>query len=130
MWETPVDEFHVAKHLVSVRSIMVNSAYDDSFNKRNLFVADEDRVVVEDIDPMVFPDSSTKEVFVPGDAQIAAYRQYIKDWQARGWRIDSQKVEADRGRVGYAIPSPARREARNFPVDPVPLMSPASVIRE
>jgi phenylpropionate dioxygenase-like ring-hydroxylating dioxygenase large terminal subunit len=130
MWETPVDEFHVAKHLVSVRSIMANPAYDDSFNKRNLFVADEDRVVVEDIDPMVFPDSSTKEVFVPGDAQIAAYRQYIKDWQARGWRIDSQKVEATKGRVGYAIPSPARRESRNFPVDTVPLLAPESVIRE
>jgi len=130
MWETPVDEFHVAKHLVSVRSIMTDRAFDDSFNKRNLFVADEDKVVVEDIDPMVFPDSSTKEVFVPGDAQIAAYRQYIKDWQARGWRIDSRKVEADKGRVGYAIPSPARRESRNFPLDTVPLLPAAQAGRQ
>ena len=122
MFETPLDEFNVAKHLVSVRSIMTDRAFDESFNKRNLFVADEDKVVVEDIDPMVFPDSGTKEVFVPGDAQIAAYRQYIKDWEARGWRIDSRKVEADKGRVGYAIPSPGRRESRNFPLDAVPLM--------
>ena len=129
MWETPVDEFHVAKHLVSVRSIMIDPMFDDSFNKRNLFVADEDKVVVEDVDPMIFPDSSTKEVFVPGDAQIAAYRQYIKDWQARGWRIDSRKVDADRGRVGYAIPSPGRRETRAFPLDTVPLLPPESVDR-
>jgi phenylpropionate dioxygenase-like ring-hydroxylating dioxygenase large terminal subunit len=122
MWETPMDEFNVAKHLVSVRSIMTDRAFDDSFNKRNLFVADEDKGVVEGIDPMVFPDSSTKEVFVPADAQIAAYRQYIKDWQARGWRIDSKLVEANKGRVAYAIPSPGRRESRNFPLDTVPLL--------
>ena len=109
---------------------MTDRAFDDSFNKRNLFVADEDKVVVEDIDPMVFPDSSIKEVFVPGDAQIAAYRQYIKDWQARGWRIDSRKVEADKGRVGYAIPSPARRESRNFPLDAVPLLPAESAGRQ
>ena len=129
MWETPVDEFHVAKHLVSVRSIMIDPMFDDSFNKRNLFVADEDKVVVEQIDPMIFPDSSTKEVFVPGDAQIAAYRQYIKDWQSRGWRIDSQKVDATRGRVGYSIPSPARHESKAFPLDSVPLLPPESVDR-
>lgn len=122
MWETPVDEFNVAKHLVSVRSIVLDPAFDESFNKRNLFVADEDKTVVEDIDPMVFPDSNTKEVFVPADAQIGAYREYIKAWQARGWRIDSRQVEADRGRVGYAIPSPARRESRNYPLDAVPLL--------
>ena len=52
MWETPLDEFHVAKHLVSVRSIMViDPMFDESFNKRNLFVADEDKGVIEDMDP-------------------------------------------------------------------------------
>jgi len=53
MFETPVDEFHVAKHLVSVRSILTTREHDESFNKRNLFVADEDKVVIEDIDPMI-----------------------------------------------------------------------------
>ncbi len=122
MWETPIDEFNVAKHLVSVRSIMTDGAFDESFNKRNLFVANEDKVIMDGIDPMVFPDSGMKEVFVPADVQIAAFRQYIKDWESRGWRIDSRKVEADKGRVGYAIPCPARRESRNFPLDTVPLL--------
>lgn len=122
MWETPQDEFHVAKHLVSVRSIVLDPAFDESFNKRNLFVADEDKVVVQDIDPMVFPDSSTKEVFVPADTQIRTYRDYIQDWVARGWRIDSRTVEYNKGRIGYAIPSPARAYAKNFPLDAVPLL--------
>jgi len=122
MWETPEDEFHVAKHMVSVRSIITDPMFDDSFNKRNLFVADEDKGVVELVDPMVFPDTMTKEVFVPADAQIAVYRQYIKDWEAKGWRIDSRRVEADKGRVAYCIPSPERRTAGNWAIDAVPLV--------
>ena len=123
MWETPVDEFNVAKHLVSVRSIMISPDYDESINKRNLFVAEEDRVIVEDVDPMIFPESNTKEVFVPADTQLGEYRKYIKQWQARGWRIDSKLVDENKGRVAYAIPSPARREGHNFPLDSVPLLS-------
>jgi phenylpropionate dioxygenase-like ring-hydroxylating dioxygenase large terminal subunit len=122
MWETPVDEFNIDKHLVSVRSILLDREHDESFNRRNLFVADEDKEVIEAIDPMIFPESNTKEVFVPADTQIGEYRRYIKDWQARGWRIDSQTVEETRGRVAYAIPSPARREGHNFPLDAVPLV--------
>ena len=79
---------------------------------------------------MVFPDNDDQGSLRAGDAQIAAFRQYIKDWEARGWRIDSRKIEEDKGRVGYAIPSPARRESRNFPLDSVPLLAPSSVVRE
>lgn len=121
MWETPEDEFHVAKHLVSVRTIVTDPMFDESFNKRNLFVADEDKKVVEHVDPMVYPETMTKEVFVPADAQIAAYREYLKDWEMRGWRIDSRKVEADKGRVGYCIPGPERRTSGNWAIDAVPL---------
>ncbi len=130
MWETPEDEFHVAKHLVSVRTIVIDPMFDESFNKRNLFVADEDKGVIEAVDPMIFPDNMTKEVFVPADAQIAAFRQYIRDWEDRGWRIDTRRVQADKGRVGYAIPSPARRESGNFPLDAVPLLPAKDVIRQ
>jgi phenylpropionate dioxygenase-like ring-hydroxylating dioxygenase large terminal subunit len=122
MWETPEDEFHVAKHLVSVRSIVIDPMFDESFNKRNLFVADEDKGVVEAVDPMVYPETMTKEVFVPADAQIAAYREYLKTWESRGWRIDSRRVEADKGRVGYCIPSPGRRTTGNWAIDTVPLV--------
>jgi hypothetical protein len=125
MWETPEDEFHVAKHLVSVRTIVTDPMFDESFNKRNMFVADEDKRVVEYVDPMVYPDTLTKEVFVPADGQIATYREYLKDWENRGWRIDSRRVEADKGRIGYCIPSPDRRVAGNWAIDAVPLL-PAS----
>jgi phenylpropionate dioxygenase-like ring-hydroxylating dioxygenase large terminal subunit len=122
MWETPEDEFHVAKHLVSVRTIVTDPMFDESFNKRNLFVADEDKRVVEYVDPMVYPNTLTKEVFVPADGQIAAYREYLKDWENRGWRIDSRKVEVDQGRVAYCIPSPERRTSGNWAIDAVPLI--------
>jgi phenylpropionate dioxygenase-like ring-hydroxylating dioxygenase large terminal subunit len=123
MWETPEDEFNVAKHLVSVRSIVLNPVFDESFNKRNLFVADEDRVIVEEVDPMVHPEANTREVFVPADRQIGVYREYLKDWEARGWRIDSRRVDAERGRVAYAIPSPSRRTSGNWAIESVPLVA-------
>lgn len=122
MWETPEDEFHVAKHLVSVRTIVTDPMFDESFNKRNLFVADEDKRVVEYVDPMVYPNTLTKEVFVPADGQIAAYREYLKDWENHGWRIDSRRVEADQGRVAYCIPSPERRTSGNWAIDAVPMV--------
>jgi phenylpropionate dioxygenase-like ring-hydroxylating dioxygenase large terminal subunit len=130
MWETPEDEFHVAKHLVSVRSIMASPSFDASFNQRNLFVADEDKVVIERVDPMVFPDSNTREVLVPADRQIGLYRQYLKRWEAMGWRIDSRQVDMDRGRIAYAIPSPARRGPGSWALPTVPMISPAAEERE
>ena len=122
MFETPIDEFNVAKHLVSVRSVLIDPSHDESINERNMYVANQDKWIVEDVDPMIYPASNTKEVFVPADAQLGAYREYLAEWEARGWRIDSKKVDEDKGRVGYAIPSPSRREKGNWPLDTVPLI--------
>ncbi len=122
MFETPIDEFNVAKHLVSVRSVLIDPSHDESINEWNMYVANQDKWIVEDVDPMIYPASNTKEVFVPADAQLGAYREYLAEWEARGWRIDSKKVDEDKGRVGYAISSPSRREKGNWPLDTVPLI--------
>jgi hypothetical protein len=78
---------------------------------------------------MVYPGTLTKEVFVPADGQIAAYREYLKDWENRGWRIDSRQVESDAGRIAYCIPGPERRTSGNWAIDAVPLIGMASKAR-
>ena len=77
--------------------------------------------VLEALSPVRTPDSNTKEILVPGDTAVVRYRDYLKDWDARGWRIDYKALEAKRGDIVYAIPSPARRESGNWVLDTVPL---------
>ena len=122
VFETPVDEFHIKKRLVSVRSVNLDPGYDKAMNETNLFVAEEDRIIVEEVDPIIYPESNSKELLVPADEQIAVYREMIAEWEARGWRIDTRKVAADRGRVGYAVPCPARREQGNWVLDATPML--------
>jgi hypothetical protein len=68
------------------------------------------------------PESNINEFFVGPDEPIAKYREFLKDWEARGWRIDVDKVDRDRKRVAYAIPSPARREKKGWILQSVPLL--------
>ena len=64
----------------------------------------------------------TKELLLPGDAAIVKYREYLKSWENKGWRIDWQALRRSEEDVAYAIPSPARRDSRNWVIDSVPLM--------
>ena len=47
---------------------------------------------------------------MPSDICVARYRDFCKDWEARGWRIDSRQLASDASTIAYAIPSPARRQ--------------------
>jgi hypothetical protein len=74
------------------------------------------------INPTVTPETMSGEFFMPADQAIARYRDYFKDWEGRGWRIDVAKVNRNRKRVAYAIPSPGRREQpKGWILDPVPM---------
>lgn len=122
LYETPIDEGHTRLFLVTLRNFLTSAADDDRIMQRNLYVAAQDRAVLEDVEPVVTPRANTHEVFMPADGPIARYREFCRAWQAKGWRIDMDKVIADRGRVAYAIPSPARRQSKGWVIDPVPLM--------
>ena len=66
---------------------------------------------------------------MPADKVIYLYRDSLDEWNWRGWRIDTEalRLAAARGDTVYAIPSPARREARGWVMEPVPLV-PASPV--
>ena len=58
---------------------------------------------------------------MPADKCILMYRESLKEWENKGWKIDSEEVARTDGRVAYAIPSPARREQKGWVLDPIPL---------
>jgi hypothetical protein len=89
-------------------------------------VATQDRDILHDVRPVLTPEKNTAEFFTPSDKPIAMYREKLKRWEQRGWRIDVDAVERDHKRVVYAIPCPARRETKGWVLDPVPLR-PAAV---
>ena len=60
---------------------------------------------------------------MPADKPVVAYRERLQEFEAKGWRIDNQQVKDNRDKVAYAIPSPARRESRNWVIDAVPLIA-------
>ena len=70
---------------------------------------------------MLTPETNNHEFFVGADSPIARYREFLKEWEARGWRIDSETVAKNRKKVAYAIPSPGRREKKGWILDAVPL---------
>ena len=72
--------------------------------------------------PVLTPLTRVKEFFTPSDAAIGKYRDKLKIWEDRGWRINTDEVNRNRMKVAYAIPSPARREHKGWILISVPLL--------
>ena len=130
-FKTPVDEYSYRGFLIQMRNFLTSEEHDGRFVERNQVVAGQDREVLSEINPTVTPETMSGEFFVPADKAIARYREYFKDWEARGWRIDVAEVNRNQKRVAYAIPSPGRRtQPKGWILDPVPLIPPGRVVDE
>ena len=101
---------------------MTDPELDEQVVKINQKVALEDFAILENLWPVRTPDTLNHELLTEGDAILVRFREPLKDWQAKGWRIDMRAVAAAADDVAYAIPCPARRESRNWVLDAVPLM--------
>ena len=114
---------------MQARNFRTGDDVDETFNARNTDVMLQDKAVVERIVPAFTPESSTEEVLVKADAVISRYREYLKEWERRGWRIDVDAMNAQKDKKTFAIPSPARRTSKGWAVETVPLIAPASADR-
>ena len=72
--------------------------------------------------PAITPRTNTKEFMVPADEPILRYRQRVRSWEARGWRIDGAALTAAGQHQAFAVPSPGRRENSDWLLDLVPLL--------
>lgn len=130
MFEAPQEETKTRVFLVNLRNVGVtkyewlNRFIDRKVNERNMFIAKQDIVVVNKLQPVLTPPSRTKELLMPHDRVVLQYRDKLDEFEANGWKIDLAAVNAARakGDVVFAIPSPARRADKGWVLDPVPLM--------
>ena len=121
-FEAPIDENRTRIFFINIRSFMMEDKNDQRLIDVNMQIAAEDIAIIETLDPVRTPHSTTKELLTPADAPIVRYREFLQEWEGKGWRIDQQELRAKRGDVAFAIPSPDRREHKNWVLDPVPLM--------
>ncbi|MDJ0928733.1 MAG: aromatic ring-hydroxylating dioxygenase subunit alpha [Gammaproteobacteria bacterium] len=123
LFERPVDEGNIHLYLLCMRNAFLEEKNDAYMIERNQYVANQDKVVIEELRPVLTPPTTTKEFMVPADKVILMYRDKLKEWDAKGWRIDTDEVDRNAKRVAYAIPSPARREHKGWVLDSIPLIA-------
>jgi hypothetical protein len=123
IYKTPVGQTHTKIYLRNRRNGMLDPAMDEKVSQRNFMVAEQDRVVMEGLEPRITPTSAVREVLVPAGKVIVRYRERLMEWQQRGWRIDVDAVESRGEDVAFAIPSPARREHKRWALRPIPLLA-------
>ena len=121
-FEQPIDDSHTRIFFINMRNCMMEPENDQRLVDINMAIAHEDIRIVEQLNPVRTPETTTKEILIVGDECIGTYRQHLKRWEQRGWRIDMKKLRDTAGDVAYAIPSPGRRESKGWVLDPVPLM--------
>ncbi len=78
--------------------------------------------MLENLHPVITPETNTKEFMTPSDKCILIYREHLKDWDAKGYRVDTGAIESTEGRVAYAIPSPERKNVKGWVLDAVPMV--------
>jgi phenylpropionate dioxygenase-like ring-hydroxylating dioxygenase large terminal subunit len=125
-FEQPVDDHNTRIFFINMRNCMLEPENDERIQKINLAIADEDIRIIQELNPVRTPETSTKEILIAGDECIGAYRKQLKKWESRGWRIDLNTLQTKAGDVAHTIPSPARRTSKNWVLDEVPLISGAN----
>jgi hypothetical protein len=131
VYETPIDERHTQIFLICMRNTLLPKWVDSIVNKRNFAVAEQDRVVIERLQPVCTPPSRARELMMPADRIIGLYRDRLNQWEENGWRIDVAAVKAarERGDTAYAIPSPRRRESKAWVLEATPMVRVQSPVK-
>jgi phenylpropionate dioxygenase-like ring-hydroxylating dioxygenase large terminal subunit len=119
-FEAPIDQDRTRIFFVNMRHFMLEPENDQRIIDVNMAIAQEDIDVLDVLHPVRTPDSTTKELLLPSDRPVIRYREYLQDWQKRGWRIDLKKIRETHGDVAYAIPSPERRTSKGWILDTIP----------
>lgn len=121
-FEQPVDENHTRIFFVNMRNWLLDDAMDQQVSDITLRIVHEDIAILEKLNPIRTPLSNVKELLLPNDNAIMKYRESLKSWEARGWRIDRKALREKLGDVAVVVPSPARRTHGNWVHDTVPLV--------
>jgi phenylpropionate dioxygenase-like ring-hydroxylating dioxygenase large terminal subunit len=122
IFEAPMDEGNTRLFFLNMRNWLMEDKHDQRIEDVTLQIVHEDIKVLENLNPVRTPDTNTREILLPGDYALVRYREWLKKWDANGWRIDMKALRAKQGDVAMAIPCPGRRESGNWVLDTVPLI--------
>jgi phenylpropionate dioxygenase-like ring-hydroxylating dioxygenase large terminal subunit len=123
LFEAPIDGNRTKIYFVNLRSFKLEPENDERIRNANVYVTQEDIVILENLYPVRTPTTRVRELLTPGDKTILRYRDFLDDWTARGWRIDLKTLQETEGDIAWAIPCPTRRESRNWVLDSIPLVN-------
>ncbi len=117
----PLDDHQTLALWLHGRNFFTESEHDADAVTRNIQVFEEDNAVISQVRPQLPPLRAGGELFVESDSHIAAFRKRVRDYVAKGWRIDTRALRDDDDLIGV-IPSPARRaDPNNWVYNSVPL---------
>jgi len=122
-FEQPVNESKTRIFFLNMRNFLLDPRNDGPIHARNKVIAQQDINILLDINPPRTPMTNTKELMVPADKAIVAYRQWLQKFDNKGWRIDIEEFNQMSGKdVALTIPSPARKTSGNWVLDTLPLI--------
>jgi phenylpropionate dioxygenase-like ring-hydroxylating dioxygenase large terminal subunit len=121
-FEQPIDENHTRIFFLNMRNFMLEQKHDGPIHARNKEIAKQDIDILLELNPTMTPISNTKEVLMPSDKAVVAYREWLTKFDDAGWRIDVEEFNRKNATdTAFAIPSPARRTSKNWVLEPIPL---------
>jgi phenylpropionate dioxygenase-like ring-hydroxylating dioxygenase large terminal subunit len=122
-FEQPVDQSKTRIFFVNMRNFMLESKHDGPIHARNKIIAQQDIEILLNVYPPRTPTSNTKEVLMPADKAVVAYREWLAKFDDKGWRIDWDEFQRRNMKdTAFAIPSPRRRGTGNWVLETVPLI--------
>jgi len=120
-FEQPVSENFTRIFFLNMRNFLLDPSNDGPIHARNKIIAQQDITILSELHPTLTPLANTKEVLMPADKAIAAYRSWLEKFDDMGWRIDIEEFNRYNGTDrAFAIPSPARKQSGNWVLDAVP----------
>ena len=126
----PIDEHHTLSTWIHARTFLHGEAEDKVAVARVTKVFEEDAAVINHVAPVESPAAGRLELLLESDKHIVEFRREMLRREALGWRIDTARIEAERGRLVYAIPCPARRQQKGWVHEPAPLTASFQVSRQ
>jgi phenylpropionate dioxygenase-like ring-hydroxylating dioxygenase large terminal subunit len=122
-FEQPVNENKTRIFFLNMRNFLLDPRNDGPIHARNKVIAQQDIDILLEMNPPRTPMTNTKEVMMPADKAILAYREWLQKFDNKGWRIDIETFNRRNGKaVALAIPSPARKTSGNWVLDTLPLI--------
>jgi len=122
-FEQPVNEGRTKIFFLNMRNFMADPKYDGPIHATNKVIAKQDIDILETLNPTLTPISNTKEVLMPSDKAVVSYREWLNKFDEAGWRVDIDELNRRNGKdTAFAIPSPGRRESKNWVIEAIPLV--------